>query len=173
MESLDLSDVLVFCELVIILEVQVIDIYHLSMLSNTEYSCHRFQLVRGIQRPGSRSEYVGVSWNCDWWPAFDRACDCLQWSSWSKVSYVSLCLSSHSGKVLMISSGYPILNRASFGVFGAWWPTFNRAMMAIVWNGVNAVQEASVFMSCCTLSLHTSPIYPMSWERDQLWIPVE
>ncbi|KAH8821463.1 permease for cytosine/purines, uracil, thiamine, allantoin-domain-containing protein [Xylogone sp. PMI_703] len=36
--------------------------------------------------------------------------------------------------------GYPILNRASFGVFGAWWPTFNRAVMAIVWNGVNAVQ---------------------------------
>jgi hypothetical protein len=37
-------------------------------------------------------------------------------------------------------SGYPILNKASFSVFGAWWPTFNRAVMAIVWNGVNAVQ---------------------------------
>ncbi|KAH9217600.1 putative uridine permease [Leptodontidium sp. 2 PMI_412] len=36
--------------------------------------------------------------------------------------------------------GFPIINRASFGVFGAWWPTFNRAVMAIVWNGVNAVQ---------------------------------
>lgn len=33
--------------------------------------------------------------------------------------------------------GFPILNRAAFGVFGAWWPTFNRAVMAIVWNGVN------------------------------------
>ena len=35
--------------------------------------------------------------------------------------------------------GFPVLNRAAFGVFGAWWPTFNRAVMAIVWNGVNGV----------------------------------
>jgi NCS1 family nucleobase:cation symporter-1 len=33
--------------------------------------------------------------------------------------------------------GFPILNRAAFGIYGAWWPTFNRAVMAIVWNGVN------------------------------------
>jgi len=40
--------------------------------------------------------------------------------------------------------GYPILNRAAFGVYGAWWPTFNRAVMAIVWNGVNvSVAERS------------------------------
>lgn len=35
--------------------------------------------------------------------------------------------------------GYPALCRASFGIFGAWWPTFNRAVMAVVWNGVNGV----------------------------------
>lgn len=29
--------------------------------------------------------------------------------------------------------GFPVLNRAAFGIFGAWWPTFNRACMAIVW----------------------------------------
>ncbi|PQE13877.1 NCS1 nucleoside transporter protein [Rutstroemia sp. NJR-2017a BBW] len=34
---------------------------------------------------------------------------------------------------------------AAFGVFGAWWPTFNRAVMAIVWNGVNAVQGGECF----------------------------
>jgi NCS1 family nucleobase:cation symporter-1 len=34
-----------------------------------------------------------------------------------------------------------VLNRAAFGVFGAWWPTFNRAVMAIVWNGVNGVSD--------------------------------
>ena len=28
--------------------------------------------------------------------------------------------------------GFPILNRSAFGVYGAWWPTFNRAVMAIV-----------------------------------------
>lgn len=26
--------------------------------------------------------------------------------------------------------GYPVLCRASFGVYGAWWPTFNRGMIA-------------------------------------------
>lgn len=40
--------------------------------------------------------------------------------------------------------GFPVLNRAAFGVFGAWWPTFNRAVMAIVWNGVNGVSEANL-----------------------------
>lgn len=50
-----------------------------------------------------------------------------------------------------LSSGYPILNRAAFGVFGAWWPTFNRAVMAIVWNGVNAVQGGQ----CIYVMLHT------------------
>ncbi|KAI9641194.1 hypothetical protein NHQ30_009994 [Ciborinia camelliae] len=54
-----------------------------------------------------------------------------------------------SGAVYHI--GYPILNRAAFGVFGAWWPTFNRAVMAIVWNGVNAVQGGE----CIYVMLHT------------------
>ncbi|PQE21565.1 NCS1 nucleoside transporter protein [Rutstroemia sp. NJR-2017a WRK4] len=53
--------------------------------------------------------------------------------------------------VLIRNSGYPILNRAAFGVFGAWWPTFNRAVMAIVWNGVNAVQGGE----CFYVMLHT------------------
>lgn len=30
--------------------------------------------------------------------------------------------------------------RSSFGVYGALWPAFNRAMSAVVWNGVNVVQ---------------------------------
>ncbi|KAH8682952.1 putative uridine permease [Tricladium varicosporioides] len=46
--------------------------------------------------------------------------------------------------------GFPILNRAAFGIFGAWWPTFNRAVMAIVWNGVNAVQGGQ----CVYVMLH-------------------
>jgi NCS1 family nucleobase:cation symporter-1 len=52
--------------------------------------------------------------------------------------------------MLIGNSGYPILNRAAFGVFGAWWPTFNRAVMAIVWNGVNAVQGGE----CIYVMLH-------------------
>ncbi|KAJ6549826.1 NCS1 nucleoside transporter [Mycena capillaripes] len=50
--------------------------------------------------------------------------------------------------------GYPILNRAAFGVYGAWWPTFNRAVMAIVWNGVNMVQGGQ----CVYVMLHA--IFP-------------
>ncbi|GME22532.1 hypothetical protein EG329_006952 [Neofusicoccum parvum] len=46
--------------------------------------------------------------------------------------------------------GYPILNRAAFGIFGAWWPTFNRAVMAIVWNGVNGVAGGQ----CIYVMLH-------------------
>ncbi|KIX01488.1 uncharacterized protein Z518_09214 [Rhinocladiella mackenziei CBS 650.93] len=50
--------------------------------------------------------------------------------------------------------GFPILNRAAFGVFGAWWPTFNRAVMATVWNGVNGVQGGQ----CVYVMLHS--IFP-------------
>ncbi|RMZ86013.1 hypothetical protein DV737_g184, partial [Chaetothyriales sp. CBS 132003] len=39
-------------------------------------------------------------------------------------------------------------------IYGAWWPTFNRAVMAIVWNGVNAVQGGQ----CVYVMLHS--IFP-------------
>jgi cytosine/uracil/thiamine/allantoin permease len=59
----------------------------------------------------------------------------------------------------MSCSGFPILNRASFGVFGAWWPTFNRAVMAIVWNGVNAVQGGQcVYVMLHALTPHIASI---------------
>jgi nucleobase:cation symporter-1, NCS1 family len=50
--------------------------------------------------------------------------------------------------------GFPVLNRTAFGIYGAWWPTFNRAVMAIVWNGVNAVQGGQ----CVYVMLHA--IFP-------------
>ncbi|KAK1564221.1 NCS1 nucleoside transporter [Colletotrichum navitas] len=46
--------------------------------------------------------------------------------------------------------GYPIVCRAAFGVYGAWWPTFNRAVMATVWLGVSAVQGGE----CIYVMLH-------------------
>ncbi|KAG0648390.1 Uridine permease [Hyphodiscus hymeniophilus] len=55
--------------------------------------------------------------------------------------------------------GYPILNRASFGIFGAWWPTMNRAFMAIIWNGVNSVQGGQcVYVMLHALSPHIAHI---------------
>ncbi|KAH7363280.1 NCS1 nucleoside transporter [Plectosphaerella cucumerina] len=46
--------------------------------------------------------------------------------------------------------GFPVVCRMAFGVYGAWWPTFNRAVMAIVWNGVNMVQGGQ----CIYVMLH-------------------
>ncbi|KAH8891935.1 NCS1 nucleoside transporter [Thozetella sp. PMI_491] len=60
-----------------------------------------------------------------------------QAGGWLLISLVFV-LNGRPGAIYHV--GYPILNRAAFGIYGAWWPTFNRAVMAIVWNGVNGVQ---------------------------------
>ncbi|KIW45449.1 uncharacterized protein PV06_03841 [Exophiala oligosperma] len=65
---------------------------------------------------------------------------------------VIITLNGRAGAVYHV--GFPILNRSAFGVYGAWWPTFNRAVMAIVWNGVNAVQGGQ----CVYVMLHA--IFP-------------
>ncbi|GAA6038779.1 hypothetical protein JCM8097_002886 [Rhodosporidiobolus ruineniae] len=38
--------------------------------------------------------------------------------------------------------GFPVACRSSFGVYGAMWPALNRAFMACLWQGVNAVSGA-------------------------------
>lgn len=57
--------------------------------------------------------------------------------------------------------GFPILNRAAFGIFGAWWPTFNRAAMAIVWNGVNAMQGGQ----CLYVMMHAVDPRVPQWKN--------
>lgn len=60
--------------------------------------------------------------------------------------------------------GFPVYCRASFGVFGSMWPTFNRAMSAVVWNGVNCVMGGqgvyimlhAIFPSIARLPNHMS-----------------
>lgn len=54
-----------------------------------------------------------------------------------------MALNGRAGAVFRIP--FPVLCRSSFGIYGAYWPTFNRAVMAIVWNGVNLVQGAQCF----------------------------
>ncbi|KAJ5257677.1 hypothetical protein N7497_000637 [Penicillium chrysogenum] len=49
---------------------------------------------------------------------------------------------------------FPVLCRSSFGHWGALWPTFNRAAMSVVWNGVNSVQGGQ----CLYVFLHA--IFP-------------
>ncbi|KAK2066900.1 hypothetical protein P8C59_000679 [Phyllachora maydis] len=69
-----------------------------------------------------------------------------QWSAWNFVGF--WIADSFNVTTWMISSsmivaatyhiGFPVLNRASFGIWGALWPVFNRAAMACVWYGVQS-----------------------------------
>ncbi|KAF3022084.1 hypothetical protein E8E14_013585 [Neopestalotiopsis sp. 37M] len=68
------------------------------------------------------------------------------------VAGLLMALNGRAGAVYRIP--YPVLCRSSFGTWGALWPTFNRAVMSIVWNGVNAVQGAQ----CLYVLLHA--IFP-------------
>ncbi|KAJ5167958.1 uncharacterized protein N7482_003552 [Penicillium canariense] len=65
------------------------------------------------------------------------------------------CLMALNGRAgAMYRIPFPVLCRSSFGPWGAFWPTFNRAIMSIVWNGVNSVQGAQ----CLYVFLHA--IFP-------------
>lgn len=46
---------------------------------------------------------------------------------------------------------YPTIARASFGIWGAYWPVVNRVVMTLVWTGVNAVQGGQ----CAYVMLHS------------------
>ncbi|GKZ31054.1 hypothetical protein AbraIFM66950_011020 [Aspergillus brasiliensis] len=63
-----------------------------------------------------------------------------------------MALNGRAGAVYRIP--FPVLCRSSFGPWGAFWPTFNRAAMSIVWNGVNVTQGAQ----CLYVFLHA--IFP-------------
>ncbi|CAK7562781.1 MAG: uracil permease [Sporothrix epigloea] len=64
------------------------------------------------------------------------------WQSWICVwvgyfvaaSFV--CLTGRIGATYHI--GFPVVNRASFGIWGSLWPVFNRAAMACIWYGVQS-----------------------------------
>lgn len=47
-----------------------------------------------------------------------------------------VCMTGRIGATYHIS--FPVVNRASFGIWGALWPVFNRAAMACIWYGVQA-----------------------------------
>jgi hypothetical protein len=47
-----------------------------------------------------------------------------------------VCLTGRIGATYHIS--FPVVNRASFGIWGALWPVFNRAAMACIWYGVQS-----------------------------------
>ncbi|KAJ5141302.1 hypothetical protein N7526_002297 [Penicillium atrosanguineum] len=69
--------------------------------------------------------------------------------------FLAGCLMALNGRAgAMYRIPFPVLCRSSWGPWGALWPTFNRAAMSIVWNGVNSVQGAQ----CLYVFLHA--IFP-------------
>ncbi|KAH4064026.1 hypothetical protein HBI52_037390 [Parastagonospora nodorum] len=62
------------------------------------------------------------------------------WQSWIcvwlgySIAACFVCMTGRIGATYHIS--FPVVNRASFGVWGALWPVFNRAAMACIWYGV-------------------------------------
>ncbi|KUI55940.1 Uracil permease [Cytospora mali] len=64
------------------------------------------------------------------------------WQSWLcvwigySITACFVCLTGRIGATYHI--GFPVVSRASFGVWGSLWPIFNRAAMACIWYGVQA-----------------------------------
>lgn len=64
------------------------------------------------------------------------------WQSWIcvwlgySIAACFVCMTGRIGATYHIS--FPVVNRASFGIWGALWPVFNRAAMACIWYGVQA-----------------------------------
>ena len=76
------------------------------------------------------SAIIGSDGNLPWWEAWI----CV-WIGYATVA-VFICISGKTGAVYHIS--FPVIGRASFGIFGSLWPVLNRGVMACVWYGVQA-----------------------------------
>ncbi len=86
------------------------------------------------------------------------------WEAWLCVwigytfSSIFICLSGRIGATYHIS--FPVVCRSFFGLFGSFWPIFNRGLMACVWYGVQAWLGGQcivlIFRSIC-LSYETLP----------------
>ncbi|GKZ34634.1 hypothetical protein AbraIFM66950_004948 [Aspergillus brasiliensis] len=75
------------------------------------------------------------AWICVWVGYFIAAC--------------FVCLTGRIGAVYHIS--FPVACRASFGIWGSFWPVFNRAAMAVVWYGV----QGYIGGECVTLMIES------------------
>ncbi|KAF2031217.1 NCS1 nucleoside transporter family [Setomelanomma holmii] len=88
--------------------------------------------------------WVADSFNINTWMiSSSNIVDGLSWwQSWIcvwlgySIAACFVCMTGRIGATYHIS--FPIVNRASFGIWGALWPVFNRAAMACIWYGVQA-----------------------------------
>ena len=90
------------------------------------------------------------------------------WQSWLCVwiGYaIAACFVVMTGRIgATYHISFPVVSRASFGIWGALWPVFNRAAMACIWYGV----QAWIGGECVTLMI--SAIWP-SYARLHNGIP--
>ncbi|BGP51798.1 hypothetical protein JCM10450v2_007754 [Rhodotorula kratochvilovae] len=91
------------------------------------------------------------TWNKSFYNLFWLAAvtNVSNWSSGS--SFLSLGVTFWEGvgcATAGFAIGFPVVCRSSFGIFGAAWPAVNRAFMACVWQGVNAVTGAQALYTC-------------------------
>ncbi|PWY94817.1 uridine permease Fui1 [Aspergillus sclerotioniger CBS 115572] len=75
------------------------------------------------------------AWICVWVGYFIAAC--------------FVCLTGRIGAVYHIS--FPVACRSTFGIWGSFWPVFNRAAMAVVWYGV----QGYIGGECVTLMIQS------------------
>lgn len=74
------------------------------------------------------------------------------WQSWLCVwvgysfAAIFICASGRIGAVYHIS--FPVTVRASFGIWGSFWPIFNRAAMAVIWYGVQSYIGGKLLIFC-------------------------
>lgn len=77
------------------------------------------------------------------------------WQSWLCVwigyviSATFICMTGRIGATYHIS--FPVVSRASFGIWGSLWPVFNRAAMACIWYGV----QSWIGGECVTLMIRS------------------
>lgn len=73
---------------------------------------------------------AGIIDGLSWWQAWI----CV-WVGYS-IAGIFICLTGRIGAKYHIS--FPVVGRASFGIWGALWPVLNRSVMACVWYGVQS-----------------------------------
>ncbi|KAF3016254.1 hypothetical protein G7054_g8775 [Neopestalotiopsis clavispora] len=87
------------------------------------------------------------------------------WQSWLCVwiGYaIAACFICATGRIgATYHIGFPVVNRASFGIWGSLWPVFNRAAMACVWYGV----QSWIGGRCVYLMIRS--IW-LSWDRNTI-----
>lgn len=73
------------------------------------------------------------------------------WQSWIciwvgySISALFVCVMGRPGAIYNIP--FAASGRASFGIWGSFWPVLNRASMAVIWYGVQVIYAPSYIVS--------------------------